>query len=852
MPTRKITNWISSPKEITIYLFVILLGLSYIFFVWKTVEQQERQKVLQVAQSIEASLPKEELNELSAHPEDLAKNKYLQLKSKLQNVIQVNKNARFAYLYLEHKGKLYFIVDSEPENSPDYSPSGQEFTEADQVDRKPFFDGQAQITQPVTDRWGTWVSAEVPVKNQQTGKIIAVFGMDYNAGSWKNRIMFEVIQAILVVLVILILLFISKRSIHRNLLLRKEIEQREKAEKELKESESYFRLLFELNPQPMFVYDLDSMNITAVNNSAIKVYKYSKDEFLSMNILDLKAPSEFSRLWKNLIEDPNSFQHTEIWNHKTKDNLIIQVEVHSHNLDFRQKNARLVLLIDITEKLKIEQELSESRLTLSNLIDNLPGVIYRCALDENYTMEYLSDACSRITGYAPDDFIKSKTISFNDLILPEYRLPIWEKWQKIREQHSIFEEEYPIKTASGEIKWVWERGRCVFNKNNGIDYLEGYIEDITFKKQAEKELRKISQAIKQSPVSIVITNANGIIEYTNPKFTEVTEFEASEALGKNPRILKSDMMTPEFYTEFWATISSGKIWTGEVINKTKSGRLYWASKSVSPIFDEKGKITHYVAVCEDISEKKKTENELIKAKEKAEESDRLKSSFLANISHEIRTPMNGILGFAELLKEPDLAPENQKEFLNMIEKSGLRMLNIINDLIDISKIEAGETTLRIKKTSINKMLRELHLFFMRESNQKNINLDYHCDLPEEESFIETDSTKLSQVLTNLIKNAVKFTEEGSVVFGYKQKNSMFEFFVADSGPGIPPEQMDLIFERFRQSTLNLTRKYEGAGLGLAISKAYVELLGGTIWIESELGKGSTFFFNMPLSHPSIN
>ncbi len=852
MPTRKITNWISSPKEITIYLFVILLGLSYIFFVWKTVEQQERQKVLQVAQSIEASLPKEELNELSAHPEDLAKNKYLQLKSKLQNVIQVNKNARFAYLYLEHKGKLYFIVDSEPENSPDYSPPGQEFTEADQVDRKPFFDGQAQITQPVTDRWGTWVSAEVPVKNQQTGKIIAVFGMDYNAGSWKSRIMFEVIQAILVVLVILILLFISKRSIHRNLLLRKEIEQREKAEKELKESESYFRLLFELNPQPMFVYDLDSMNITAVNNSAIKVYKYSKDEFLSMNILDLKAPSEFSRLWKNLIEDPNSFQHTEIWNHKTKDNLIIQVEVHSHNLDFRQKNARLVLLIDITEKLKIDQELSESRLTLSNLIDNLPGVIYRCALDENYTMEYLSDACSRITGYSPDDFIKSKTISFNDLILPEYRLPIWEKWQKIREEHSIFEEEYPIKTASGEIKWVWERGRCVFNKNNGIDYLEGYIEDITFKKQAEKELRKISQAIKQSPVSIVITNANGIIEYTNPKFTEVTEFEASEALGKNPRILKSDMMTPEFYTEFWATISSGKIWTGEVINKTKSGRLYWASKSVSPIFDEKGKITHYVAVCEDISEKKKTENELIKAKEKAEESDRLKSSFLANISHEIRTPMNGILGFAELLKEPDLAPENQKEFLNMIEKSGLRMLNIINDLIDISKIEAGETTLRIKKTSINKMLRELHLFFMRESNQKNINLDYHCDLPEEESFIETDSTKLSQVLTNLIKNAVKFTEEGSVVFGYKQKDSMFEFFVADSGPGIPPEQMDLIFERFRQSTLNLTRKYEGAGLGLAISKAYVELLGGTIWIESELGKGSTFFFNMPLSHPSIN
>lgn len=852
MPEKKITNWISSFKEITIYLFVILLGLSYIFFVWKTVEQQETNKVLQVAQSIEASLPKEELYELKANPEELAKNKYSQLKSKLRNVIKINQNARFAYLYLEHEGKLYFIVDSEQENSPDYSPPGQEFTEAEQVDKKPFIDGQAQITPPVTDRWGTWVSAEVPIKDQKTGNVIAVFGMDYNASSWKSRIMFEVIQAILVVFVILILLFISKRSIHKNFLLRKEIHQREKVEKELKESESYFRLLFELNPQPMFVYDLDSMNITAVNNSAIKVYKYSKDEFLSMNILDLKAPSEFSRLWKNLIEDPNSFQHTEIWNHKTKDGQIIQVEVHSHNLDFRHKNARLVLLIDITEKLKIEKELNESRLTLSNLIDNLPGVIYRCALDEDYTMDYMSDACSRITGYSSDDFIKTKTISFNDLILPEYRTPIWEKWQRIRTDHSIFEEEYPIKTASGEIKWVWERGRCVFDKHNNLEYLEGYIEDITFKKKAEKELRKISQAIKQSPVSIVITNADGIIEYTNPKFSEVTEFQASEALGKNPNILKSGMMSPEFYTDFWETISSGKTWTGELINKAKSGRLYWASKSVSPIFDETGKITHYVAVCEDISEKKKTENELIKAKEKAEESDRLKSSFLANISHEIRTPMNGILGFAELLKEPDLTPENQQEFLNMIEKSGLRMLNIINDLIDISKIEAGETALRIKKTSINKMLRELHLFFIRESNQKNINLDYHCDLPEEESYIETDSTKLSQVLTNLIKNAVKFTDEGSVVFGYKQKDSIFEFFVTDSGPGIPPEQMDVIFERFRQSTLNLTRKYEGAGLGLAISKAYVELLGGSIWIKSELGKGSTFFFTMPLAHPSVN
>jgi PAS domain S-box-containing protein len=827
------------------YPFVVSLGLLYIFFIWKTAEYQENNKVLLIAQSIEASLPKDELTELGESPEDLSKNDYPHLKTKLQQVIRVNKYARFAYLYVERNGKLYFLVDSEPQTSPDYSPPGQEFTEADLVDKIPFRNGKAQLTLPVTDRWGTWVSVEVPIKNEQTGKVIAVFGMDYNANSWRNRILFEIIQSMLIVAVILILLIISKRSIYRNILLRKEIVQREKAEAELIESESYFRLLFELNPQPMFVYDLDSMNITEVNNSAITTYKYSKDEFLSMTILDLKAPTEFTRLWKNLIEDPNSFQQTEIWNHLTKDGQTIQVEVHSHNLDFRHKNARLVLLLDITKKLKTEKELTESELTLSNLVDNLPGIIYRCSFDENYTMEYISEACSRITGYSQDDFLRNNTISFNDLILPEYQLPIWESWQKVVKEKSVFEKEYPIITASGEIKWVWERGRCIFDKNNRILHLEGYIEDITIRKQAEKDLRKLSRAIEQNPVSIVITNADGDIEYVNPRFTKMTGYEASEVIGKNPRILKSGMMPIEVYSNLWETITSGKIWNGELINKTKSGKLFWAAKSISPIFDQSGKITNYVSIGEDISEKKKTENELIKAKEKAEESDRLKSAFLANISHEIRTPMNGILGFAELLKDPALASGHQSEFLDVIEKSGLRMLNIINDLIDISKIEAGETTLRIKKTNVNTMLHELHVFFIPESTRKNITLNYHCGLSEEESTIETDGTKLSQILTNLVKNSLKFTDKGSVSFGYQRKDAMLEFYVSDTGPGISPDQKDIIFERFRQSTLNLSRKYEGAGLGLAISKAYIELLGGSIWIESELNKGSTFFFSLP-------
>lgn len=728
MRKRKIKNWLSV-KELVIYILVILLGLIYVFFVWQADAQQQKDKVLQIARSVVASLTIDELKQMGERPEDIRKNNFPNLKSSLQKVIQVTPHARFAYFYVERDGKLYFVVDSEPETSPDYSPPGQEFTEADPVDKMPFANGLAQVTNPVTDRWGTWVSAEVPVFDQETHQIIAVFGMDYNANSWRNRIIFEVLQSFVMVVVILVLLILSRQSIRKNLLLLKEMEHREKMEKNLIESEQ----------------------------------------------------------------------------------------------------------------------------TLSNLVANLPGLIYRCALDENYTMEFISDACFRITGYAPEDFIANKRISFNDLILHEYRIPIWEKWQKVMNERSVFEEEYPIHTASGEIKWVWERGRCVFDANNNLRYLEGYIEDVTKRKRAENELRKLSRAIEQNPVSVVITDSKGNIEYTNPRFTEITGFEPHESIGQNPRILKSGKMSPEYYTNMWETISSGKVWKGEFINKSKTGRLYWASKSISPIIDEKGEITHFVAIGEDISMKKDIENELIKAKEKAEESDRLKSIFLANISHEIRTPMNGILGFAELLKEPDLAPDNQKEYLEVIESSGLRMLNIINDLMDISKIEAGETILRFRKTNVNKMIHELQLFFMLEGGRKNINIDAHCPLPEDECIIETDSTKLNQVLTNLIKNAVKFTERGAISFGYRLKDTKLEFYVSDTGPGIPPDQRELIFERFRQSTLNhLSRKYEGAGLGLAISKAYVGLLGGSIWIESELGKGSTFFFDLPYKSPSVN
>jgi len=240
---------------------------------------------------------------------------------------------------------------------------------------------------------------------------------------------------------------------------------------------------------------------------------------------------------------------------------------------------------------------------------------------------------------------------------------------------------------------------------------------------------------------------------------------------------------------------------------------------------------------------------LVIAKERAEQSDRLKSAFLANMSHEIRTPMNGILGFSELLKEPGLTGYQQQEYITIIEKSGARMLNIINDIVDISKIEAGFMEINIKESNINEQIDFIHTFFKPEMDRKGIQFFSKKSLPLEESAIHTDREKLYAILTNLVKNAIKYTDEGSIVFGYILKTEsqikVLEFFTKDTGIGIPKHRQDAIFERFIQADITDKMARQGAGLGLSISKAFVELLGGKIWVVSEEGKGSTFYFTLP-------
>jgi len=257
----------------------------------------------------------------------------------------------------------------------------------------------------------------------------------------------------------------------------------------------------------------------------------------------------------------------------------------------------------------------------------------------------------------------------------------------------------------------------------------------------------------------------------------------------------------------------------------------------------------------DITNLKETQLELIKAKEKAEESDRLKSAFLTNMSHEIRTPMNGILGFSELLKTPGLTGGQQQEYIKIIERSGVRMLNIINDIVDISKIESGLMILDIKESNANQQVEYIYTFFKPEVEAKGMKLAYKTTLPAEKATINTDREKLYAILTNLVKNAIKYSNEGSIEFGYDlveiDHSYYLQFFVSDTGIGIPSDRKTAIFERFVQADIADTMARQGAGLGLSISKAYVEMLGGKIWVKSQEGIGSTFYFTLPYQEKQL-
>ncbi len=373
--------------------------------------------------------------------------------------------------------------------------------------------------------------------------------------------------------------------------------------------------------------------------------------------------------------------------------------------------------------------------------------------------------------------------------------------------------------------------------------------DISWRKATENRLIKLSRAIEQSPVSVVITDAEGTIEFVNPHFTSMTGYTAAEAIGKNPRILKSGDTKPEVFTDLWNTITAGNSWEGEFINRDKEGNQFTELAKISAIINEHGSITHYIAVTEDVTKSREVEAQLLQAKELAEAASRAKSSFLATMSHEIRTPMNGVLGMNAMLFETVLTPE-QKSYAEIVRKSGENLLTIINEILDFSKIEAGKLDLEILDFDLRMTLEDTAELLALRSEEVGLELICHID-PAIPSYLKGDPGRVRQIVTNLVGNAIKFTRKGEVVIRatlmLEQSESVTILFeVQDTGIGIPASRLSAIFDSFTQVDSSTTRKFGGTGLGLAICRQLTQLMGGEIGVTSEEGTGSTFWFTLSL------
>jgi PAS domain S-box-containing protein len=347
---------------------------------------------------------------------------------------------------------------------------------------------------------------------------------------------------------------------------------------------------------------------------------------------------------------------------------------------------------------------------------------------------------------------------------------------------------------------------------------------------------------------VSIADADGNITYANALFCEISGYSLEELIGRNHRIIGSGLMPPEFFRNMWDTISAGQVWRGEICNRKRSGALYWVSATIVPLLDEHGKPRQYIAIRTDLTSQKEAESAILRAKEAAEQANRIKSSFLANMSHEIRTPMNGIIGMTELALDTELSAE-QAEYLGMVKGSADALLQIINDILDFSKLEAGRVDIETIECSPEKVMQDLVGEQAIHAHAKRLELLLRIG-PSVPDRVIADPGRLRQVVLNLLGNAIKFTHAGEVEVAIERINdpgdtlAALRISVRDTGIGIPDEKRDAIFDAFSQADTSTTRQYGGTGLGLSISAQLVRLMGGRLELDSVPGQGSHFHFTL--------
>jgi PAS domain S-box-containing protein len=503
---------------------------------------------------------------------------------------------------------------------------------------------------------------------------------------------------------------------------------------------------------------------------------------------------------------------------------------------------------DITERRKADEALKRSELRFKQISEHSGEWIWEVDKEGLYT--YSSPVVKDILGYEPEELICKK--HFYDLFSPDIREELKLGALEAFKQKASFDNFVNSNIhKDGREVILFTSGIPMLDSEGNLTGYRGVDKDITLQKRAEEaveqERRMLRTLIDNLPDPIFVVDKEGRKVIANKADVEHIGLKSEdEVLGKTDTDLFPGRIGKRGHADDLKVINSGKpIFNREEEFLDGKGVKRWLQTTKIPLQDKDGNITGLVGIGHDITKRKENEEELIRAKEKAEESDKLKTAFLHNISHEIRTPMNAIVGFSALLGEPDLDRQTQKSYVEIIMQSSNHLLSIISDIVDISNIEANLTKTSENEISLNKTIKSLCNQFIPRAEEKKIELVCETGLSDSDGFILTDSTKLNQILSNLISNALKFTDKGRIKLHYNLNDNFLEFCVSDTGIGISPENHSRIFDRFYQIQNEETRLYEGTGLGLSISKAYVELLGGRIWVISEPGTGASFFFTIP-------
>ena len=601
-------------------------------------------------------------------------------------------------------------------------------------------------------------------------------------------------------------------------------------------------------------------NIHACNNYFSKLYVQSGQLLKGEPFLPFICPDDWSACkaqFSQLITGEKETLKTEK-RFKNKSDQYFWLNVIAKRWELNKKNIFVFLLFDDVSRLKSTQKLlADSEIKYLNLIENLPVAVFHVNLVDPEPKIYFSRQFENLFHIRPGDFDESliglrKYVHAEDLL-------------KFNHSHSDLQKnlvvtEYRLTNDQQETFWVRERAYLSRNENNKIIQIYGVMMDITSEVQARKQLHrselKHQTLIESANDRIGVLDTEGNLIYGNSHFFHCLGMKKEEYFSSS----FLEYFYPNDEQKHLDAVKEAKRKGSAAYEyrvRHKDGHYLYMYNKLTLLKDEKGKTEGILSINRDITRLKRIEKDLIDARKKAEESDRLKSAFLANMSHEIRTPLNGIIGFSKLLSGVNVVDNKKKLYSDIIERNSQQLLSLISDIIDISKIESDQLKIHNTQINLNDLLDEIFQLFGNELSShldKDVKLNLRKDMKKEQAFIIADRFRLAQLFNNLLNNALKFTSTGSIEFGYHYSGTDFLFFVKDTGIGILPENQKIIFEPFRQEDETITRKYGGTGLGLAICKKLVQLMGGKIWLESDKGKGTIFYFKLKFAlaeNPSI-